>query len=77
VRRIIKQEVDIPGLGYQIKKAREDDVRSLTELAKTVGISRNYWYQLEGESVLGGVAEDTIKKIEEVLNANFGIKFND
>ena len=77
VRRIIRQEVDIPGLGYQIKRAREDDVRSLTELAKTVGISRNYWYQLEAESVLGGVAEDTIKKIEEVLNANFGINFDD
>ena len=77
VRRIIKQEVDIPGLGYQIKRAREDDARSLTELAKTVGISRNYWYQLEAESVLGGVAEDTIKKIEEVLNANFGINFDD
>lgn len=76
VRRIVKQEVDIPGLGDQIKKARESDPRSVTELAKTVGISRNYWYQLEAESVLGGVAEDTIKKVEQVLNADFGISFN-
>jgi transcriptional regulator with XRE-family HTH domain len=77
VRRIVKQEVDIPGLGYQIKKAREADDRPVTELAKTVGISRNYWYQLESEAVLGGVAEDTIRKIEKVLNADFGIDFDD
>ena len=77
VRRIVKQEIDIPGLGNQIKQAREADNRSVTELAKTVGISRNYWYQLEAESVLGGVAENTLKKIEEVLNVNFGINFDD
>ena len=77
VRRIVKQEIDIPGLGSQIKQAREADNRSVTELAKTVGISRNYWYQLEAESVLGGVAENTIKKIEEVLNIDLGINFDD
>jgi hypothetical protein len=26
-------------------------------MAKEVGMSRNYWYQLEAEAVLGGVAE--------------------
>ncbi|MBW4422629.1 MAG: helix-turn-helix domain-containing protein [Myxacorys californica WJT36-NPBG1] len=77
VRRIVKQEIDIPGLGEQIKKARETDDRSVTELAKKVGISRNYWYQLEAESVLGGVAEDTLRKIEEVLGVDFGVVFND
>ena len=76
VRRIIKLEVEIPDLGKRIKEAREADPRSVTKLAKTVGISRNYWYQLEAEAVLGGVAEDTIKKIEEVLNADFGISFD-
>ena len=76
VRRIIKLEVEIPDLGKRIKNAREADTRSVTKLAKTVGISRNYWYQLEAEAVLGGVAEDTIRKIEEVLNADFGISFD-
>jgi transcriptional regulator with XRE-family HTH domain len=75
VRRIIKQEVDAPGLGEQIKKAREADERSVTQLAKAVGISRNYWYQLEAEAVLGGVAEDTLRKIEEVLSVDFGVSF--
>lgn len=77
VRRIVKLEVEIPDLGKRIKESREADPRSVTKLAKTVGISRNYWYQLEAEAVLGGVAEDTIRKIEEVLNADFGISFDD
>ncbi|ARV62848.1 transcriptional regulator [Nostocales cyanobacterium HT-58-2] len=77
VRRIIKQEVDIPGLGERIKQAREADSRSVTEIAKACNISRNYWYQLEAEAVLGGVAEDTLRKIEEVLGVDFGVKFND
>lgn len=76
VRRIIKQEIDIPGLGGQIKQAREADDRSVTELAKLANISRNYWYQLEAEAVLGGVAEDTLRKIEEVLGVDFGVKFD-
>lgn len=75
--RIISPSVNIPDLGKRIKEARETDPRSVTKLAKTVGISRNYWYQLEAEAVLGGVAEDTIRKIEKVLNADFGISFDD
>lgn len=75
VRRIVKQEIDVPGLGDLIRQARDADDRSLTQLAKLAGISRNYWYQLEAESVLGGVAEDTIRKIEEVLGVSFGVSF--
>jgi transcriptional regulator with XRE-family HTH domain len=77
VRRIIKLEIDIPGLGHRIKQARETTNRPVTQLAKEAGISRNYWYQLEAEAVLGGVAEDTIKKIEEVLGVDLGVSFND
>ena len=77
VRRIIKLEVDIPGLGERIKQARETSGRPVTQLAKEVGISRNYWYQLEAEAVLGGMAEETLRKIEEVLGIDLGVKFND
>ncbi|MEB3294547.1 MAG: helix-turn-helix transcriptional regulator [Synechococcales bacterium] len=76
VRRIIKQEVDIPDLGRKIRQAREADDRTVTDLAKAVGISRNYWYQIEAESVLGGVAEDTLRQIEKVLQVDFGVKFD-
>ncbi|MFN6538316.1 MAG: helix-turn-helix domain-containing protein [Nostoc sp. EkiNYC01] len=74
VRRIVKQEIDAPGLGDRIKQAREASNRPVTQLAKEVGISRNYWYQLEAEAVLGGVAEETLRKIEEVLGVDFGVK---
>ena len=77
VRRIIKQEIEIPNLGETIKRAREKSDKPLTVLAREVGISRNYWYQLEGEAVLGGVAEDTLRKIEKALNADFGINFDE
>lgn len=77
VRRIIKQEVDVPGLGDRIKQARESANRPVTQLAKEAGISRNYWYQLEAESVLSGLSEDTLRKIEEVLGVNLGVKFDD
>jgi DNA-binding XRE family transcriptional regulator len=46
VRRIIKLEVDVPGLGDRIKQAREGRGWPVTQMAKEVGISRNYWYQL-------------------------------
>lgn len=75
VRRIIKQEVDIPNLGQKLKAAREADSRSVSEIARTVGVSRNYWYQLEAEAVLGGVAEETLRKIENVLGIDFGVDF--
>lgn len=77
VRRIIKLEVDVPGLGDRIKQAREARGRPVTQMAKEVGISRNYWYQLEAEAVLGGVAEETLRKIEEVLGVDLGVQFND
>jgi transcriptional regulator with XRE-family HTH domain len=76
VRRIIKLEVDVPGLGAHIKQAREADGRPVTQLARAVGISRNYWYQVESESVMGGIAEDTLRKIEQVLGVDFGVDFN-
>ncbi|BBD70208.1 MAG: helix-turn-helix transcriptional regulator [Nostoc sp. DedQUE08] len=77
VRRIIKLEVDVPGLGDRIKQAREARGRPVTQMAKEVGISRNYWYQLEAEAVLGGVAEETLRKIEEVLGVDLGVQFDD
>ncbi|MBD6620881.1 helix-turn-helix transcriptional regulator [Komarekiella sp. 'clone 1'] len=77
VRRIIKLEVDVPGLGERIKQAREARGRPVTQMAKEVGISRNYWYQLEAEAVLGGVAEETLRKIEEVLGVDLGVQFDD
>ena len=76
VRRIIKQEIDAPGLGTKIKNARDASSRSLSALCREVGISRNYWYQLEAEKVMGGITEEMLRKIEAVLGADFGVNFD-
>lgn len=74
VKRVIKKEKEVPGLGGKIKQAREASDKSLTKLAKEAGVSRSYWYQLESESTIGdSVAEETLRKIEEVLNVDFGV----
>ena len=77
IRRIVKQEVDLPGFGERLKEARLKSDRPVTQLAAAAGISRNYWYQLEAEAVLGGVALDTLRKIEEVLGVDFGVSFDE
>lgn len=77
VRRIVKQEVDVPGLGERLRQARLKDKRSVEKLATASGISRNYWYQLEAEAVLGGVKEDTLRKIEQVLGVDLGVDFDE
>lgn len=75
VRRVIRQELEIQGLGQRIKAARQSDPRSLTALSKAVGVSRSYWYALEKDSVPDGLAEGTLRKIEAVLGVDFGITF--
>jgi len=76
VNRIIKKEIEVPDLGKRIKKAREASDRSVTSLAKEVGISRNYWYQVEAEAVLSGIAEETLRKIESALNIDLDVRFD-
>lgn len=73
----LRLEVVEFGLGDRIKQAREARRRPVTQMAKEIGISRNYWYRLEAEAVLGGVAEETLRKIEEVLGVDLGVQFDD
>ena len=75
VRRIIKIEVDSPDLGERIREARIKDGRSVTKLSKLAGFSRHYWYQLEAEAVIGGIAEKTLRDVEAVLGVDFGVRF--
>lgn len=76
IRRTIRQEVDSPGLGNKIRDARVRDGRTITQLAKTAGISRNYWYQLEAEAVIGGISEEVLRSVESVLGVDFGVRFS-
>lgn len=76
VQRII--EVEVPGLGDQIKKARQEKQQSgktMTDLASGAGMSVQNWYRIEKESQT--LAESVLKKIEEVLGVSFGVKFDE
>lgn len=75
VKRTVETTLNFPGLGERIKKARENDKRSLTEICKSSGISRSYWYQLESEDLRSPATEDIIRKIEVILNVDLGVYF--
>ena len=77
IKRVVEETRDFPGLGAAIKQARESDDRSVTQLCRDAGISRQYWYQIEREDLRAPATEDVIRRIEAVLSVDLGVKFND
>lgn len=77
VKRVVEHEVYIPDLGLKIHRARKAINKPLTDLCKEAEVSRNYWYQLESGKIPGTVSEETIRKIEKVLDIDLGIKFEE
>ncbi|MBE9053440.1 helix-turn-helix transcriptional regulator [Nostocales cyanobacterium LEGE 11386] len=76
VKRTITVVKDFPGLGERIKKIREGDSRSLSQICRDSGISRSYWHQIENEDLRAAVTEDIIRKIEAILNTDLGVSFD-
>ncbi|MBK1990890.1 helix-turn-helix transcriptional regulator [Sphaerospermopsis aphanizomenoides BCCUSP55] len=72
VRRTI--DIEIPGLGKRIRQAREADRRSLAEICRQIPLTTMNWYKIESEETKA-LPIETLQRIEEVLNVNFGIKF--
>jgi transcriptional regulator with XRE-family HTH domain len=76
VKRVVEIVYDFPGLGQRIRQAREQDERSLSEICRESGVSRSYWYQLEGEDLRSPATEEVIRKIERALGVDLGVRFN-
>ena len=74
VRRVT--EIEIPGLGEKIKRAREQDPRSLVDICQIVGMTTSNWYRIEKE-ITKYLPIETLKKIEEVLNVDLGVSFDE
>ncbi len=71
--RITKEiGVEVPGLGERIREARLDDRRSLKAICDAVGMSSQNWYRIEKEKQ--SLPIETLRKIEEVLGVDFGVK---
>ena len=65
-------EIEAPDLAARLKAAREADKRSLSEICRQIGISNQYWYNIERGS-LTTMSLDMLRKIEQVLDVNFGV----
>jgi transcriptional regulator with XRE-family HTH domain len=66
-------EIDAPDLAARLKSARGADDRSLAEICRQVGVSPQYWYNLE-RGTITTMSFETLRKIEEVLGVDFGVK---
>ncbi|RMH39842.1 MAG: XRE family transcriptional regulator [Gammaproteobacteria bacterium] len=72
VRRITKTEIEVPDLPSAIEVARGKAGISVSEVCREAGVSRPYWYKIvRGRET--AIAEPTLRKIEEVLKADFGV----
>lgn len=68
-------DVEVPGLGEEIRKARKVDHRSLIQICELVGMTPMNWYKIEAEETKA-LPIETLRKIEEVLGVDFGIKLD-
>lgn len=76
VRRIERKEIEVPDLPQRIAEAQKKSGKPVSEVCEAVGFSRTYWYQIvNGREE--AIAEDTLRKIEEILDVEFGVTFND
>ena len=76
VKRVVEIINDFPGLGQRIRQAREQDERSLSQICRECGVSRSYWYQLEGEDMRSPATEEIIRKNENALGIDLGVRFD-
>ncbi len=77
VKRVVEVVRDFPSLGQSIRRAREKDGRSLAQICRECGISRSYWYQLEAEDLRAPATEEIIRRVEQTLNIDLRISFDD
>lgn len=71
------RELEVPGLGDRIKKARLNSDKSLEQICDEVGVSRTYWYDVEKETLKGALSIENLRKIEQALGIDLGVKFDD
>lgn len=69
--------VEAEGLGAKIHEARKliSNRKSLTSICKAVGVSNQYWYDLEKERIQGALSIENLRKIEAELETDFGVEF--
>ncbi|VEP17307.1 XRE family transcriptional regulator [Hyella patelloides LEGE 07179] len=81
IKRVQETIKEFPHLGKRIKEAREKakikEGKSLSSICREADISRAYWYQLESEDLRAPATEEIIRKIEQTLNIDLGVTFDE
>ena len=77
IHRRITKTIDIANLPEKIQQVQAESGLSVSEVCRRIGISRTYWYKLVNDDVPEGLAEPTLRKIEETLGVKFGVNFDD
>lgn len=72
VRKIIKTEVEVPGLGLRLQEAQKKSGLSIETLTRELEISRSYWHSLIREKA--DLSWELMKKIEEVLEIDLEVE---
>jgi transcriptional regulator with XRE-family HTH domain len=75
VRKIVKTEVDVEGLGARLKAAQRDSPKNIEQLVRELDISRTYWNSLINETA-AGISIEMLRKIEAALGVDFGVTFD-
>ena len=70
VRAII--DVEAPGLGKRIWKARKLSDKSLAQITEQVGMTPTNWYKIEAEGTKA-LPLETLRKIEQVLGVDLEV----
>ena len=74
VRKIKREEIEVPDLPLKIAQAQEKSGKPISEVCESVGFSRTYWYRLvNGKEE--AIAVETLRKLEKTLNTSFEVKF--
>lgn len=77
IHRRITQTTKIPDLATRIQQAQIASGLSVSEVCRRIGISRTYWYKLVNDNIPEGLAESTLRKIENALDVDFEINFEE
>jgi len=75
IKRTIEEVRDFPGFGDRLRSARLRDPRPLTQICKAAGISRQYWYGIENETIRTPVSVEVVQRIESALGIDLGVNF--
>lgn len=73
VRKVI--DIEVANLGDRIRQAREADRRSLAEICRQIPMTTMNWYRIETEETKA-LPVETLRRMEEVLGVDFGVKFD-